>query len=350
MSNKPNDTTKENQISPSFKSLAAKVKQTAVKAQGSVLKAVDKNGNGRIDAEDFGITRESIQETTQKLKAGANRIGETLSDAKVELDRKILRPVFKEDLYIGSCADNLMTAAQIPNLLCIVARDKKRSDNVVCAGAIGYWTSVKGAELLNIYEDSAAALGFQFFPSVAQTFYYIDPYRSGVYVALDNYFAYIKKNRVNELELIAQDLGAKSFRVTFKEHQKVIVKQSAKTSLKVGADHADGCRESTDSDYSRVEIAAETQFSGHSQPNVPTIVYFRNESDIEKLVQMRMDQSNPIKSKDFCFQCSHTSGMTEKTAAKIDLVLRQLKCSGTATLSSEVQREGRTELEYHIEF
>ena len=42
--------------------------------------------------------------------------------------------------------------------------------------------------------------------------------------------------------------------------------------------------------------------------------------------------------------------MTEKTAAKIDLVLRQLKCSGTATLSSEVQREGRTELEYHIEF
>ena len=150
--------------------------------------------------------------------------------------------------------------------------------------------------------------------------------------------------------MIAQDLGAKSFRITFKEHQKVIVKQTANAGLKAGRMQGDGSRELSGSDYSRVEIAAETQFSGHSQPKTPTLVYFRNESDIEKLIRMRMDQSNPIKSKDFCFQCSRTSGMTEKTAAKIDLVLHQMKCSGTATLSSEVQREGRTELEYHIEF
>ena len=161
-------------------------------------------------------------------------------------------------------------------------------------------------------------------------------YRSGVYVALDSYFAYLKKNRVNELELIAQDLGAKSFRITFKEHQKVIVKQTANTGLKAGRIQWDGSHELSGSDYSRVEIAAETQFSGHSQPKTPTLVYFQNESDIEKLIRMRMDQSNPIKSKDFCFQCSRTSGMTEKTAAKIDLVLHQMKCSGTATLSSEV--------------
>ena len=56
----------------------------------------------------------------------------------------------------------------------------------------------------------------------------MDPYKPGVYVSLDSYFTYLKKNRVNELELIAQDLGAKSFRVTFKEHQKVIVKKSAR--------------------------------------------------------------------------------------------------------------------------
>lgn len=60
----------------------------------------------------------------------------------------------------------------------------------------------------------------------------MDPYRSGVYVALDSYFAYLKKNRVNELEVIAQDLGAKSFRITFKEHQKVIVKQTANAGRK----------------------------------------------------------------------------------------------------------------------
>ena len=53
----------------------------------------------KIDAEDFGITKESMQDAAQKLKASANRIGESLNDAKTELDRRVLRPVFKEDLY-----------------------------------------------------------------------------------------------------------------------------------------------------------------------------------------------------------------------------------------------------------
>ena len=85
-------------------------------AQGTVLKAVDKNGNGKIDAEDFGITKESMQDAAQKLKASANRIGESLNDAKTELDRRVLRPVFKEDLYPDSFSGDLLTAVQIPNM------------------------------------------------------------------------------------------------------------------------------------------------------------------------------------------------------------------------------------------
>lgn len=172
MGNKSNDAAREPRLSPSIKDLAAKAKQAAVKAQGTVLKAVDKNGNGKIDAEDFGITKESMQDAAQKLKASANRIGESLNDAKTELDRRVLRPVFKEDLYPDSFSGDLLTAVQIPNLICIVGHDKKRTDSAVCVGAIGYWTSVKGAELLNLYEDSAALLGLQFLPSIAETFYY----------------------------------------------------------------------------------------------------------------------------------------------------------------------------------
>ena len=71
MGNKPNDAAREPRLSPSIKDLAAKAKQAAVKAQGTVLKAVDKNGNGKIDAEDFGITKESMQDAAQKLKASA---------------------------------------------------------------------------------------------------------------------------------------------------------------------------------------------------------------------------------------------------------------------------------------
>ena len=77
MGNKPNDAAREPRLSPSIKDLVAKAKQAAVKAQGTVLKAVEKNGNGKIDAEDFGITKESMQDAAQKLKASANRIGES---------------------------------------------------------------------------------------------------------------------------------------------------------------------------------------------------------------------------------------------------------------------------------
>lgn len=65
---------------------------------------------------------------------------------------------------------------------------------------------------------------------------------------------------------------------------------------------------------------------------------------------MRMKPGNPIKPKDYHFQCSSSAGMSEKVAAKLDGILQQLKCSGTATISSEVRRENRTELNYHIEF
>ena len=48
MGNKPNDAAREPRLSPSIKDLAAKAKQAAVKAQGTVLKAVDKNGNRQL--------------------------------------------------------------------------------------------------------------------------------------------------------------------------------------------------------------------------------------------------------------------------------------------------------------
>lgn len=354
MSRKENDPHIEKHTAPPFTQLANKAKHAAAKAQKSVLNAVDRNGDGKIDPSDFGLDREHMQKAAKKLQAGANYLGETISDAKAELDRRILHPVFYEDLTPSVASDDMMATAQLPRLVRIVPRGKKKQNHSVLQGAIGYWTSVKSVKLLNLYEDSISTFGVQFLPHVEQTFYYMDSYRREVYVSLDSYFTYLKKNRVNELELIAQDLGAKNFRVTFKEEQKVMVKRAANTALQAGRKKASEkdafSNQQTSNDSFRVEIAAETQFSGHGAPKVPPLVYFKEESDIEKLIRMRMNPNNPIKSKDFCFQCSRSVGMSKETAAKIDLVLQQMKCSGTATLSSEVQREERTILEYYIEF
>ena len=334
-------------------------KTLAVRAKNAFVSVVDRNGNGKIDAADFGIDEENLHKSREKAKHlaasavqaardGAAKLGEAISTAKMENDMRILRPAFKETLY---GADDV---PRTPSLICIAERDKKRDAALVCAGAVGYWTMVKGMDILNLYEDSAQEIGISFVPNVAQTFYYIDPYKQNVYVSLDSFFDYFKKERVNELEVIAQDLGAKNVRITFKEHKKSFVKKSGRANAKAGNSKmnakAEAGYDNTDKEFSQIEIAADVHFRGREKPQTPSLLYFRSESDIEKLIQMRMNPENPITSKDYRFQCSKTSGMSEKTAAKIDGVLQHLKCTGSATVSSEVQRENRTELEYHIEF
>ncbi len=53
--------------------------------------------------------------------------------------------------------------------------------------------TVKGMEILNIYEDSAQQLGMKFYPNISKTIYYANPYQNNVYICLDEYFDYIKK-------------------------------------------------------------------------------------------------------------------------------------------------------------
>jgi len=342
-----------------------KTKDIATKTQESIVNAIDKNGDGKIDAEDLGLVEENLQETKEKVKKFAsmagqdiiNRgdtIGKVIGDAKIEMDRKHLRPVFTQDLLLS--ASNVSNIDEIrrgrnPSMICIVERDKKRSENEACSGAVGYRTTIKGMELLNIYEDSARQLGMWFYPNISKTIYYADPYQKNFYICLDEYFDYLKKARVNELEIVAQDLGAKRVQITFKERKKTFVMKNVRADTKAAKMKASGSYDKADSEYSSEEIAADVKFSGQDIPVAPKLIYFKNESDIEKLVQMRTGSNkNKIESKIYRFQCNKLSGIKEKIAAQIDAVLDQLKCSGTASISSEAQRESRTELEYSIEF
>ena len=45
----------------------------------------------------------------------------------------------------------------------------------------------------------------------------MDPSNERLYIALDNYYDYLKITRVSELQSVAQSLGAKHFKVSYKE-------------------------------------------------------------------------------------------------------------------------------------
>lgn len=342
-----------------------KTKDIATKTQKSIVGIVDKNGNSRIDMADFGLGAENLQKAKervekitsfagQSIKNGSDTIGQVISNTKIEMDRKNLRPVFAEDFYTvfqSEHADLGVHEVKTPKIIRLVVKDKKRSESEACFGSVGYWTTVAGVEILNLYEDCIPQLKFQFYPNITQTVYYADPYQSNFYIDLDEYFSYLKKARVSELERIAQNLGAKRVQISFKERKNSLIKKDGRIEEKVESIKLSGTHSKANSEYFSIEIAADVKFSGHDIPVKAPIVYFKNESDIEKLVQMRMgDAKNQIKSKTYRFQCSQSSGMTEKDAAQLDAVLKQMKYVGTASISSEAQRESRTELEYSIEF
>ena len=232
----------------------------------------------------------------------------------------------------------------------VTERDKKHAESDVCKGSIGFISNQKGLRVVNIFQDSIDAFGLTFYPDRESEFYYIDPSDRNAYIALNDYFSHLKLVRINELQKLAQDLGAKHFKVTYKEEEMSLSER--KTNAKVRAQSlAAGEKEQNCSDkkFSTVEVAAEMKFPGH-EPISPQLKYLINDESIKTLVAMRMDERAPLLHQKFMLKLSNSSGLKESEAVKIDAVLKGMKCSGNTTVVSEVQNESRRYLEYEIDF
>lgn len=197
------------------------------------------------------------------VRKGAHTLKETTNEKTRQRELKVLQPIFMEDLE----------GVNMPHFIRVTERDKKRAESEVCQGAIGYWSD------------------------------------------------YLKQVRISELQKIAQDLGAKHFRVTYKEEKK----------------------------YSKIEIAAEMECPGH-EPVEPELKYMKYDPTVKSLVELRMNTQGPMKRQSLTLKLSNSSGLKESEAVKIDAVLKGLKCSGNSTLISEAQNESKRYLEYEIDF
>ena len=220
----------------------------------------------------------------------------------------------------------------------------------MCKGSIGFLSAQKGLHIVNIFRDSIDLYGLSFYPDCDSEFYYVDPSDRDGYIALDEYFSYLKQVRISELQKIAQDLGAKHFKVTYKEEKtsfsekKVSKKVTAKPIASIDVE-----QNNENKKYSTVEIAAEMECPGHT-PVKPKLKYMKYDPSINGLVEMRMNEHAPLLHQKFMLKLSNSSGLKESEAIKIDAVLKGMKCTGNATVLSETQNESRRYLEYEIDF
>lgn len=268
------------------------------------------------------------------------KAGDAAEDARLKAQKKLLAPVFADDL----------AGMEYPQMVHICEPDRQHLNSPVCEGSIGYMAEAEGMDVLNVYPQYVGMLGVQFYPYDLEDVYYVDPANPKAYVCLDEYFAYMKKVRVDELNRIAQELGAKHIKVSIKAEKKSFVGEKQKGRLNLGALLNNAMDlDSHSSAYEKVEVASELRFAGH-EPHVPTLEYFRNDRDIKSLIAMRMDNTNPLQYKTITMNFSTTTGMNKNDAVKIEGVLRKLKLGGNASIVSAVEEENRQHFEYYISF
>ena len=308
------------------------------KTKDTIIKAVDQNGDGSFDFKDVSAMADSIGNAAQNA---ANAMRDNAEARNREKERKALQPVFLEDLD--------STDFTLSKLIRAVDIDKKHAESEVCKGSVGFISEQKELRIVNIYKNMIGAFGISLYPDADSEIYYIDPSDRDKYIALDDYFGYLKIARVNELQKIAQDLGAKHFRVTYREKKASITKNDmkAKGNVRVGAAEAE--RNLSISDNSNIEVAAEMQCLGHA-PIEPKLLYLRGEPSIQSLIALRMDENSQIFHQEFSLKLSNSSGIKEKDAVKIDAALKAMKISGNTTVVSEAQSESRRFFEYEVDF
>ncbi len=296
-------------------------------------------------ANDIGkATKDAMTVVSENVKDGSEQISQQIDKAIFDKDKKKLCPFFKENLL----ADGFV----IPPMIRLVNYDK-RKENRACEGSIGFIVNTKDLKVLNIYTEYSDLLGLIFYPHTQESVYYVDPCHPKLYINLDEYFSYLKKVRVDELKQIAQSLGAKHVKISLKEQKKDISSQNKNGKVhlfnKIGGNAS--C-DKTNEVYNNINVEAEVNFSGNDNPVRPDIVYFKNESDIQALIEMRVNPTNQnkINSMTYVFNYINSSEIQVREAAKIDAALSSIKANGSSSVSSKALTESRTILEYSIEF
>lgn len=296
-----------------------------------ISKALDQNGDGKLDFDDL--------QTIQKR----NQAAQQENQRRADLER--LKPVFQEDFN----EDEFV----LPKMIRVAEIDKEHADSIACKGSVGYKSVMDDMTMVTIFSDYIDRFGLSFYPELENGIFYVDPCDRDNYISLDDYFTFMKMQRVAELQRIAQSLGAKHFRIVSREKTETMSSNSinAAASVKAAGQGGDAGynHAASNSSMASMTIEAEMRFPGHA-PIKPDLHYLKKEINVINLIEMRMNPLSPLQHQHFSIEMINSSGIKVKDAVKIDAMLKATKVSASTTVVADAQKEARRILEYEIEF
>lgn len=307
-----------------------------------------KTAAGKV-SEKAASAAEGIKSTAIQLKDDAiakqaeHKI--TVAEKKRHEDFINLAPIFKEDIS----NNELLTERVIR----IVNYDP-RLENEVCKGSVGFYEKTDDRKMPTLYSKFVPELGLSFYPQLSESVFIADPCIAGKYIEIDEYFNYMKQVRVNELTVVAQSLGAKSVTIELKSttNSKSLFSKAAQAKAGPILD-VNLKQQGNNTSSNSIEIWAQTTFKTaiwNGGPTMPTLLYFRNESDISSLIQMVLVNRSKVTERKYSMKASSSSGMSLNEAMSIAGALKKIRCSAGASFAKSAEDESTAFLEYTIKF
>ena len=287
----------------------------------------------------------NVAENVQK---GAKDFAEKSKNDEYERKMKKYNPLFPERYHSSEF--------NLPNMIVIVD-DAVRRDIDVCEGAIGWLSNQKGMEVLHLYDEYIKESGIQFIPApVCDAVYYVDRFDRSRFIQTDCIFTKAHEERMAELKHIAYSLGAKRCSIEISESTVETTSKTKKASVNVGGwggkvSSSESAEQS--SSYHGVanrsgKITAE--FAGSDDVKQPELKWFQHDDTIKRLIQMRCEKPNSIKSETMILEGTASATMSKKTACAIDGAVGKIGTKGNASMEGQASKEERSKLIFSVEF
>lgn len=222
--------------------------------------------------------------------------------------------------------------------------------------AIGYLSEYKDFRVLNVFRERIDEYKIRFYPSDEGELYYADPADFNRYIALDEYFGYLKTVRLEELQQIVESLGAKRYQITYLFQKPFFASEKKESGLKLLGRLFDKKpaeivvkRGLEEEDIEYMAIIAGSEGEGHD-PEEPELHYLKKDPSVQTLISQRMDANATEPQQKYILKLIDSCGIKPGTAAKIDIAMKDMKFSGNTTVTAEAMNESRRYLVLEAEF
>lgn len=243
----------------------------------------------------------------------------------------------------------------IPNIIVIVD-DAVRRGIDVCEGAIGWLSKEAGEEILHLYDEAITFSGIQFIPApICNAVYYVDHFDRSRFIQADCIFSRNLKEKIDELQHIAESVGAKRCIINITESSKKSKSKQKSVDLGASTDKASG---NASVDFEQSGKNSKTQyghitaeFTGLRFAKRPTLKWFAYDDSINNLVETCCAGKRRVKKLTLELSGSATATMSQSMACAIDGVFSSsLKVKGHTSMKSQAKEEYQSTLKFYIEF